>query len=270
MVETGPLTNKEIQRAAGEIFAARRSRRPIPGLGSSRSPTSAGDAYAIQDAVVLLQNGDRVGYKIGATSKRAQTYLGLDGPIFGQVLSDTLFRSPAEVLPEGLNFALAEPEFAFRLRKDLPSKDRPFERGRVEASIGALVPAIEIVTSAWENWEEQGAFPLIADNGAHGCLVLGEDIEDWQRMDLAEHKVGIEINGESKGKGTGANCLGHPLNALTWLANETALRGDGLRAGEIVTTGVVTPFHYLEFGDQAVADFGQLGQVSLRYHHQKT
>jgi 2-keto-4-pentenoate hydratase len=222
-------------------------------------------AYAVQDALIALQGGRRVGYKIGATSKRAQSYLGLEGPLSGQVLSGTIFRSPANIPADGLVFALAEPEFAFRIREDLPARERPFDRERVEAALGALMPAMEIVTSVWESWAEQGAFALIADNGAHGCLVLGEDVEDWRSSGLPEHRVRIEINGAPRGEGTGANCLGHPLNALTWLANETAGRGEGLRAGEVVTTGVVTPFHYLEFGDEVVADFGRLGRVSLRY-----
>ena len=223
------------------------------------------EAYAVQDALVALQSGRRVGYKIGATSKRAQTYLGLEGPLLGQVLESTIFGSPAEIPSNGLVFALAEPEFAFRLLEDLPARERPFERERVEAAVRVLVPAIEIVTSVWDGWTDQGAFALIADNGAHGCLVLGEDVEDWRSSDLAELRVRIEINGAPMGEGTGANCLGHPLNALTWLANEIAERGEGLRAGEVVTTGVVTPFHYLEFGDEVVADFGRLGRVSLRY-----
>ncbi len=63
----------------------------------------------------------------------------------------------------------------------------------------------------------------------------------------------------------GANALGHPLDALAWLANQGVLGGRGLKAGDVVTTGVVTPFIYVEAGDRVTADFGALGEVNLRF-----
>ena len=67
-------------------------------------------------------------------------------------------------------------------------------------------------------------------------------------------------------EGRGANALGGPLTALTWLANTLAAdpAGPGLRAGELVTTGVVTGFRLVEAGDSVGADFGDLGRVELR------
>ena len=56
-----------------------------------------------------------------------------------------------------------------------------------------------------------------------------------------------------------------PLDALTWLANHCADRGDGLAAGEVVTTGVVTELLDLRAGQKAVADFGDLGLVEVRF-----
>ncbi len=59
--------------------------------------------------------------------------------------------------------------------------------------------------------------------------------------------------------------LGHPLNALAWLADQGVLGGRGLKAGDLVTTGLVTPFVYAEPGDEVRADFGALGEVRLRF-----
>ena len=66
------------------------------------------------------------------------------------------------------------------------------------------------------------------------------------------------------GEGTGALVLGDPKTALVWIANELSSVGEGLRAGDIVTTGtVVTPVK-VEPGDEVRCDFGVLGTVSVR------
>ncbi|MCG8597911.1 MAG: fumarylacetoacetate hydrolase family protein, partial [Kiloniellales bacterium] len=62
----------------------------------------------------------------------------------------------------------------------------------------------------------------------------------------------------------GANALGHPLDAVAWLADQGAHAGRGLKAGDLITTGVVTPFLFAEPGDEFVAEFGSLGAVRLR------
>ncbi len=105
---------------------------------------------------------------------------------------------------------------------------------------------------------------LIADNAIHGAFVLGPGTEDWRNLDLAAHEVVFAKDGAEVGRGVGANALGHPLNALAWLADQGVLGGRGLKAGDLVTTGLVTPFAYAEAGEQLHADYGPLGAVELR------
>ena len=97
------------------------------------------------------------------------------------------------------------------------------------------------------------------------AVVLGPACADWRGLDLPGHRVTLSVNGASAGDGVGANALGDPLTALTWLANCLSTQARGLDAGQVVTTGVVTPFVEIEAGDSAVADFGPLGQVRLTF-----
>lgn len=75
----------------------------------------------------------------------------------------------------------------------------------------------------------------------------------------------LEVNGEIASLGAGAACLGHPLNAATWLANTLAERGEPLKAGDIVMTGALGPMVNLKPGDQVKATIGGLGSVSFSY-----
>jgi 2-keto-4-pentenoate hydratase len=62
----------------------------------------------------------------------------------------------------------------------------------------------------------------------------------------------------------GANVLGDPRDALTWLANHLHRFGAHLRAGEIVTTGTCATPLPLEPGMTVEAEFGPLGSVRVR------
>jgi 2-keto-4-pentenoate hydratase len=260
----GSLSDEAVAEAAKQLFEARRQVIAIDALPVGCQPDSTEAGYRIQDALIACSSDRRVGYKIGATSERAQRYLGIAEPFYGQVLADNLFESPAELDPRRFPFVLVEPEFAFRMARGLASRPEPFERDEVAEAVSLFYPAVEIVTSVWTNWTKRGGTALIADNGVNGALVLGPGIADWRGFDLAEHLVSLRVDGRHEGDGRGANSLGHPLNALAWLANELAARGGGLAAGDIVTTGVVTPFLTLEGGAEVLADFGALGRVQLR------
>ena len=53
--------------------------------------------------------------------------------------------------------------------------------------------------------------------------------------------------------------------ALTWLAYHLNSHGLSLKAGDIVTTGVITEFFSAALGDVAEASFEHLGTVSVRF-----
>ena len=55
---------------------------------------------------------------------------------------------------------------------------------------------------------------------------------------------------------------GHPLRPLVWLANFLAARGEGLRAGQIVTTGSYAGAIEVPLDVPLVVTFGDLGAVA--------
>jgi 2-keto-4-pentenoate hydratase len=110
-----------------------------------------------------------------------------------------------------------------------------------------------------------GAPTLVADDFfAAGC-VLGPGVPRSAAPDLLKVVGRALINGDLVGQGTGADVLGHPHNALAWLANHLAADGKGLRAGEIVLTGSLVKTVWLNAGDSVVMELKGLGKVSATF-----
>ncbi len=271
------MTPEAIEQAAELLFRARCDRAPFDRLPDSCRPQNFDDGYRVQEALVAKlaahldgarQGAAAAGFKIGATSEKAQRLLGLLSPFYGRILASGAQQSPAEISTAGFNFLLVEPEFAFQMGADLPGREAPYSEDEVAEAVAALLPAVEIVTSAFGvSWTRVGGTALAADNGAHAAFVKGQAHSDWRHLDLAGHAVTLRLNGKTIGAGTGANALGGPLTALTWLANELGTRAQGprLKAGDFVSTGVVTDFVLVEAGDEILAEFGELGQVAVRF-----
>jgi 2-keto-4-pentenoate hydratase len=77
--------------------------------------------------------------------------------------------------------------------------------------------------------------------------------------------MALEVNGAVVSLGAGVACLGHPLNAAAWLARTLSVRGEPLKAGDILMTGALGPMAAIQPGDQIKATIGGLGSVLFSY-----
>jgi len=255
----------EAAARAATVLVDAWGRRDLERLPADCAPGDTDAAYAVQDALAGRLGLTHAGWKIGCTSAAAQEMLGVDHPFAGRLFAETVYDSPAALAAADFAHRGLEAEFAFLLAADLPAVNGPYDAASVAPAVAALVPAIEIVDPRFADARAAGGLALIADNGAHGALVRGAAIADWQGLDLVGAAVALSIDGAEVGRGTGAEPLGHPLNALAWLANERLRRGDALRAGQLVTTGTCTGLVPAGPTSRAVADYGPLGTVELRF-----
>ena len=254
--------------AAETIAAARRNRTPLPPLAGEAAPQSEAEGYRIQDAVhdlLAADFGARVGYKIGCTSAVIQQYMSITHPCGGGVFAKGVHQSGVSLSASDYVQVGVECEIAVRLGRDLVASEAPFTAEWVAESIEAYLPAIEIVDDRYVKWETMGAPMLVADDFfAAGC-VLGKPVARSASPNLLEVVGRAVINGVEVGRGTGADVLGHPHNALAWLANHLAADGKGLRAGEIVLTGSLVKTVWLNAGERVVMKLAGLGNVSATF-----
>jgi 2-keto-4-pentenoate hydratase len=258
-----------IARMADFLAALRFERRPIEDMPPELRPQDIASAYAVQDALIerlLAHYGGRaVGYKIACTNTIAQQLLHTDAPVFGRLLSSHIYPSPARLKAGDFTLRVIEAEFAFTLARDVSALDVPYTSESIAPYVDRLLPSIEIVDHRLAGWDKFDVYCLIADNAIHGAWVPGAATEAWRGIDLAAHTVRLLVNGQTVETGSGAAVLGHPLEALAWLANELGTWGRTLRAGDRVTTGVCTNIYSADADDHVEADFGSLGRVSLTF-----
>jgi 2-keto-4-pentenoate hydratase len=250
------------------ILEARRARprRILAPLAPGLAPADEAAGYALQRRVAeRLGAVPPAGFKIGATARRMQEYLGLAGPAAGFVPAASLLADGAELrFADFLNPGV-ECEIGVRLGRDLPAGPCP-----EEAAAGAVVdifPAIEIVERRYDDLKVLGTPTLIADQVYHAAGVLGAPAgAGWRSMDLGAVRGEILVDGAAQGFGFGRDLLGHPMRALAWLAASGAAAAfGGLRAGQVVWLGSVTPPIWLERPCAVEVEFAGLGRVGVRF-----
>lgn len=253
--------------AARAISGARLARKHVAVLPHEFRPDDERDAYRVQDAVhsILTESGwgPVVGYKIGCTTPVMQEYLGIPNPCAGAIFQSGVHASGATLAFDDFLGVGIECEIAVRLCRDLHAFDEPVTAAGAVEAIGFYMPAIEIVDDRYLDWRETDTPTLIADDFfAAGC-VLGEPVDRDAVPDLATAVGQTTINDVEVGRGIGADVMGHPHNALAWLANNLAARGITLKEGEIVLTGSLVQTVWLSPKDRVHVNISGLGSVTL-------
>jgi len=255
---------------AGEIlWGAWRQGTVILSLPDDCRPLTRAEGYRVQAAIEARSAGPLFGWKIAATSPAGQRHINVDGPIAGRLLRERVYPSGSRLSLARNRMAVAEPEFAFRMGRDIQPRRRPYSAGEVMTATASMHPAIEVPDSRFADFTAAGEAQIIADNACAHDFVLGDPApQAWRTINLSQHRVQGQVCGTTRSysrDGNGAHVLGNPLDALVWLVNELSSLGVTLHRDHVVTTGACTVPLEVIAGDQVVADFGPLGAVSVRF-----
>lgn len=257
--------NNQIAAASNVLSEHWRAGTKLGALDSAMRPRDRAEGYAVQAQLEKTSREKLFGWKIAATSEAGQKHINVAGPLAGRILAETVIADGGTASMKGIEMRVAEPEFAFRMARDLAPRATPYSVREVLEAAGTLHPAIEIPDSRFTDFTSAGEAQLIADNACAHLFVLGPATSaDWRAIDLVEHRPTITLRGE-RYIGHGKNVLGDPRVALAWCANELRALGLTLRAGEVVTTGTCHPPLPIAAGDVFAADFGVIGKVSVRF-----
>lgn len=233
--------------AAAALHAARLAVTPVGRLPTGLAPEDEAEGTAAQLALARLQGAvPPAGFKIGATGKRMQDYLGLSGPAGGFVAASTLLASGARrAFADFVNPGM-ECELAVRLARDIPAG--PCTREQAADAVADLMAGIELVDNRYGPIESVHMPTMLADQVFHAAAIPGPMwVGDWRGLDIPALVGRILIDGVERDRGVGADLLGHPLQCLAWLAaSPIAAAFGGLKAGQVVMLGSVTPPVWLD------------------------
>ena len=226
------------------IIRAWEAREPVRGLRTDLSMEDAqcGQRRFVQKLELAL--GHIVGYKAGLTNPAVQQRFGVSAPLRGTLLQRMLLEDGEEV-PARFG---ARPVFEADLLVVVKNAGIQRARTHLEAlqSLSLVVPFIELPDLVVAEGEKLTA-PLIvfinvgARLGVTGKGVPVEATEAFAAR-LAAMRVRVsDQNGKELASATGSAILGHPLNAVLWLAQDLERSGVRLKPGDLLSLGSFTP-----------------------------
>jgi 2-keto-4-pentenoate hydratase len=242
------------------------NKTPFAPLPKNLGLSNPKQAVAVQNEFVRIkaqQCGNVIGWKIALATPAMQKMVGLDAPTAGRLHSKQVLHAPADVSIKGYGRLLIEFEIAIQIGKDLLPSGTRHTGQTVASAVRALTSAFEVADDRQADYSKLGGqgMQLLADNTWNEGAVLGEWIpfsQVWPNMSatpkaddaLGELKGEAFINGVPVGHGYAHDLMGHPLNAIAWLANEANDRGTYLKAGDIAMLGSLVTSKFPNKGDQ--------------------
>lgn len=259
------MDKKLIATLANELYQAEKNHTPVDALTARYPDISNEEAYQVQLAGMQLRQADGqtlVGKKIGLTSKAMQSALGVFEPDYGYI-TDQMMVLEGDTLSLGELIApKVEAEVAFVLKEDLPGPGVTVSR--VLQATAGIMPALEIIDTRIKDWKIK-IQDTIADGASIGKIIVSGRLVPVDEFDMRLMGLVLEKNGEVIATAAGAAVLGHPANAVAWLANKLSGYGISLKAGDIVMSGSLTAACPVTAGDSVRATFDRLGAVGAKF-----
>lgn len=252
-MQANPLDDLAAGLARNRIAGAFSS-LPLEGL---RSKT---DAAAVQSAALDAYADDFAGYALVGTSEISRHGLGLHSPIYTPLPNRAHFEDGWRIhLPQGV--IGAQCELAFTLGRAFPERGESIDRHSAADAILACQPAIGLLGRRVRPGPES-ELAAIADFALHVATICGPMVEPADNDCLDRSVMTARIDGKAMVTAKAGTILGHPLEALVWLAQKLSRHDRQLNAGDVIATGSCAPILQVLPGQHLTVDFDTIGMAS--------
>jgi len=249
-----------IARFAGQILQ-RQSPTPFAAL-------SPADGRCVQDKLVAIfaqPLGDVVGFKLGLTNPAIQQRFGIDHPIRGAIFHATLRASSGAEI-EARFAAVPVLEADMLVRVSMGGVETALnDHDALIRHIDQVIPFIELPDLVYAPDYRPSLGDLLAVNVGARLGVQGRPIAVTPSADfiaaLGRMSISLHQDGREVSRAPGAAILGHPLNALAWIARDLAREGRHLREGDMISLGSFSPPQPVVAGQVWNARYEGLGEA---------
>lgn len=202
---------------------------------------SMADAECIQARLLArLESklGRPVGYKAGLTNAAVQQRFGHDAPVRGVLLAGMLLPDGASVPAKFGTRPLMEADLLVEVADDgVNAATTPDE---VMGHLSRVIPFIELPDLVVDPQTKLSGAHLVAIDVGARLGVMGAAIPASPALvePLGTMTVYLkDQEGKELAKGPGSAILGHPLNAVVWIAKDLARSGGRLKKGDLLSLG---------------------------------
>jgi 2-keto-4-pentenoate hydratase len=235
-------------------------------LTENARPADLVSAEAIEDNVIA-QLGRIAAWKLGATNEAARAATGLARFFIGALPVDRVLRSGCTVAGSWSEEVGVECEYAFRFDRDLRPGTAPVDAKAVLAALGGVYAALEIPDCRYsEGLGNLGGLATVADDGAAGWLVVGDQCAVGELEHIRDAVVRFSVGGNVLAEGKAAERIERfPYDLLTDFVRLAQSRGYSIEAGQYVVMGSCTGYVKIPLGVTGRGDFGGLGAVEATF-----
>lgn len=253
----------QTQQIALAFTTARATGRAIDGYPGT-PPATLAEAYAIQAAAIARWPDAVKGWKVARVNPAFATQFPeerLIGPAFAPNVHHVEPGGTATCPVFEGGFAAVEAEVVIVVAADSPAGKSDWTAETVLPLVKSMHIGVEVASSPLATLNDIGPGAVISDFGNNWGVVVGAEIANWRELETID--VETFIDGQPVGTGKVAIKPG-PLGALAFTLNKRAQQGQILRAGDVISTGMITGVHDIRIGQQSRHVFAGVGEVQVQ------
>jgi 2-keto-4-pentenoate hydratase len=252
------LTEAQIEAAVDLLLDLRSGATEADDFPAELIPQSTLDVQRILDLVREALDRPARGWKVHSANR------GLNPPFVCPVYDvfDNDASIPRAMSPE----LIAEPEIMFKAVRDLPASDRNYSIPEIMEAVTAVI-GCEVLRSRFRptiRYGDRAVFALFSDNIGNGCVVVGDEIPNWQDVEFEDVRLTVEVDGKEVASVVGAHLSDNPFLPVVMCVNRVRRRAD-IHAGEILVTNATTSFFEVPVGSLLRCTYHGLGEVRMTF-----